>query len=143
MNAANTIVILLTPFHLTNNFLLFFSQLCFLHFCVLLPCKFEPLFTESDIVTAVANTPITMLHIGKIIHLYYTTNHLFSQSKNAPVTLEHLCCVALLHYLKHLLRQRLLILLFNLCLCFTEVLHSFQFFLGIIKSNMRVHIHRD
>jgi len=104
MNAANTIVILLTPFHLTNNFLLFFSRLCFLHFCVLLPCKFEPLFTESDIVTAVANTPITMLHIGKIIRLYYTTNHLFSQSKNAPLNPEHFYRVTTLHYFKQFLR---------------------------------------
>lgn len=86
MNAANTTVILFTPFHITNNSLLFFLQLCFLHFCIWLPHKPESLFTESDTITAVANTPITMLHIGQIILVYYTTNHLILQSKNATLT---------------------------------------------------------
>ena len=81
MYATNATVILFTPFHLTNNFLLFFSRLCFLRFFIWLLRKPESLFTESDIVTAVANTPITMLHIGQLILVYYTTNHLISQSK--------------------------------------------------------------
>lgn len=90
MNAANTTVILFTPLHLTNNFLLFFSRLCFLRFCIWLPHKPESLFTESDTVTAVANTPITMLHIGQTILVYYTTNHLISQSKKRSNNRTHI-----------------------------------------------------
>ena len=49
----------------------------------------------------------------------------------------------ILYCLKHLLRHRFLILLFNLRLCLPELFHPFQFFLGIIKPDMRIDIHRD
>ena len=47
----------------------------------------------------------------------------------------------MLHYFKHLLRHRFLLLLLNLRLCLPKLFHPFQFFLGIIESDMRVHIH--
>ena len=47
------------------------------------------------------------------------------------------------NHLKHLLRHRFLLLLLNLSLCFPKLFHPFQFFLCIIKSDMRVHIHCD
>ena len=50
---------------------------------------------------------------------------------------------SILNYLKHLLRHRFLFLLFNLRLRFPKLFHSFQFFLCIIESDMRVHIHCD
>ena len=50
---------------------------------------------------------------------------------------------SILNYLKHLLRHRFLFLLFNLRLHFPKLFHSFQFFLCIIESDMRVHIHCD
>ena len=62
--------------------------------------------------------------------------------KNAPAKPEHYPS-SLLNYLKHLLRHRFLLLLLNLRLRLFEVFHSFQFFLCIIKADMRVHIHRD
>ena len=48
---------------------------------------------------------------------------------------------SILNYLKHLLRHRFLFLLLNLRLCFPKLFHPFQFFLSIIESDMRVHIH--
>lgn len=45
------------------------------------------------------------------------------------------------NYLKHLLRHWFFVLLFNLRLYLPKLFHPFQFFLGIIKPNMRVHIH--
>ena len=50
---------------------------------------------------------------------------------------------SILNYLKHLLRHRFLILLFNLRLCLSKLFHPFQFFLSIIESDMRVHVHCD
>ena len=48
---------------------------------------------------------------------------------------------SILYYLKHLLRHMFLFFLLNLRLCFPKLFHPFQFFLCIIESNMRVHIH--
>ena len=50
---------------------------------------------------------------------------------------------SILNYLKHLLRHRFLFLLLNLCLRLPKLFHSLQFFLSIIESDMRVHIHCD
>lgn len=44
------------------------------------------LTTHHRVTPKNTNTPITMLHIGQIILVYYTTNHLISQSKNATLT---------------------------------------------------------
>ena len=63
--------------------------------------------------------------------------------KNAPAQKPERYHSSILYYFKHLLRHRFLIFLFNLCLCFPKFFHPFQFFLGIIESDMRVHIHRD
>ena len=60
MNAVNTIVNFLIPFHFAKRFQLFFPQLCFLFLRLS-----EQLLMESDTVIIVANIPITMLHIGK------------------------------------------------------------------------------
>ncbi len=65
---------------------------------------------------------------------------LFFHRKNAPAKPER-HPFSILNYLKHLLRHRFLLLLLNLCLCLSEVFQPFQFFLSIIKSDMRVHIH--
>ena len=48
---------------------------------------------------------------------------------------------SILNYLKHFLRHRFLLLLLDLRLCLSKLYHPFQFFLGIIKSYMCVHIH--
>lgn len=48
-----------------------------------------------------------------------------------------------LNYFKHFLRYRFyIVFLFYLCLCLSELFHPFQFFLGIIKPDMCVDIHR-
>ena len=50
---------------------------------------------------------------------------------------------SILNYLEHFLRHRFLLLLFNLRLRFPKLFHPFQFFLSIIESDMRIHIHCD
>ena len=46
-----------------------------------------------------------------------------------------------LNCLKHLLWHQFLIFLFHLSPCLSELFHSLQFFLCIIKSNMCLHVH--
>ena len=65
----------------------------------------------------------------------------FHKKSPQPKPERHL--FSILNYLKHLLRHRFLFLLFNLRLRFPKLFHSFQFFLCIIESDMRVHIHCD
>ena len=65
----------------------------------------------------------------------------FHKKSPQPKPERHL--FSILNYLKHLLRHRFLFLLFNLRLYFPKLFHSFQFFLCIIESDMRVHIHCD
>ena len=63
--------------------------------------------------------------------------------KKSPQSKPERHLFSILNYLKHLLRHRFLFLLFNLRLRFPKLFHSFQFFLCIIESDMRVHIHCD
>ena len=86
INVANTIVILLNPFHLTNSFLLLFSRFCFLHFWILLPCLSNSLLTESATVIAVVNTPITILYIGKKYMHIISLNNQFHNQKHPQVS---------------------------------------------------------
>ena len=66
-----------------------------------------------------------------------------AQTKKSPQPKPERHLFSILNYLKHLLRHRFLFLLFNLRLRFPKLFHSFQFFLCIIESDMRVHIHCD
>ena len=74
--------------------------------------------------------------------LLYRHFHFFSTQKTPqPKPERH--STSILNYLKHFLRHRFLFLLFNLRLRFSKLFHPFQFFLSVIESDMRVHIHCD
>ena len=74
--------------------------------------------------------------------LYYIAICISFPQKIAPAKSEH-HPFSILNYLKHFLWHRFLLLLLNPSLFFSKLFHPLQFFLSIIESDMRVHIHRD
>ena len=95
------------------------------------------------------DSSITLFFFISEYHLYATLFYIIIHSqftlfyrKTLQLKLERQL-FSKLNCLKHLLRHRFLFLLFNLRLYFPKLFHSFQFFLCIIESDMRVHIHCD
>ena len=75
------------------------------------------------------------------IYIISSFSLLFHRKTPQPKPERHTSSI--LNHLKHLLRHRFLFLLLNLHLRFPKLFHPLQFFLSIIESDMRVHIHCD